>query len=174
MADDGGYSVWGAGDDGDFRAQLSIQNIPSISPPKRSSKLFDDLEETTADWDIQASPPPGREPGSSKRHSFLNEALPTTSLDTGISSLQAPEQLTFEPAASVEDDLVDRLDSAGFDDFDDGQFETAGDHIKDDDFGDFGDFGDFEEDQATAFDVEVPEASVAGPSRDWVSLNDCR
>jgi hypothetical protein len=166
MADDGGYSVWGAEDDSLNAEQPSHQSIPSISPPKRTSKLFDDLEETTADWDIQSSPPPEKATAASKRLSLLDEGLPAASPDSGIDAIQAPVDQTFEPSQSKANDLFDQLDSAGFDDFQDGHFETAGDDMKDDDFGDF---GEFEEDQEGAFDIPVPEASIAGPSRSWVS-----
>jgi hypothetical protein len=163
MADDGGYSVWGADDD--FNGQPSHQSITSISPPKRASKLFDDLEESTADWDIQASPPHESEAKATKRHSLLDEAMPLQA-SASTSAVQVQEDAFFDSSTIIENDLADRLDSAGFDDFEEGQFATAGD--KDDDFGDF---GEFEEEQQADFDVDVPESSMAGPSREWVSIH---
>lgn len=166
MADDGGYSVWGAEDDDeDFRTQH--QGITSISLPKRAPQLFDDLEESTADWDVQASPPQEVEVKTSKRHSILDEALPSPAF-APTSGLQADEDAFFDSTPTIEDDLADRLNSAGFDDFGEAQYAAAGD--KDDDFGDF---GEFEEEQQAEFDVGIPELDVAGPSREWVSVSCC-
>lgn len=167
MADDGGYSVWGAEED-ETNGQPSVLPAKTAIPAKRTSTLFDDLDDANADWGIQPSPPAEATGlGTPKRLSLLEDTASPSLLTSP--PLRSPEPFLDTSTRQVEN-LANQLDNSGFDDFDDGQFASAGAGGGDDDFGDFGDFDDNQED---SFEVPIPEPIeevVSKPSGEWVSI----
>jgi hypothetical protein len=164
MTDDvGGFDVWGAEDD-DISRHSIAGTIPTFQSPKRSSKLFDDLEDSDADWGVQQAP---FKKHDAEAHDY-EEAVEDVEAFASTSS-PIPAHSKAEAIELIDEGLngvVHQLESTGFDDFDDSQFAQGGDKVDDDEFGDF---GDFDEAEQSAFEEhDIP--SEAGPSREWVSL----
>lgn len=170
MAELGGFSVWGAEDED--VGESSYKSSEPIPAPKRTSNLFDDLEEANADWSVQASPPI-EEPSALSRRDRDSRQFATDLASSSAPTVDA-DLFTDAPETSSIDRIQDKLqsttlDEANDDDFGDAEFAAAGDGIDDDDFGDF---GTFEESQADSF-AAAATAETSEIERAWVCISVC-